>query len=82
MKRDCKAFIKEAKKFLFSDNYVGESQYYGFSAVAGHDFWLTRNRHGAGFWDGHWRDSAELTQIAHSYGEQHIEAYRKRLHVM
>jgi hypothetical protein len=23
---------------------------------AGHDFWLTRNRHGAGFWDGDWRE--------------------------
>lgn len=23
-------------------------------AQAGHDFWLTRNRHGAGFWDGDW----------------------------
>lgn len=21
---------------------------------AGHDFWLTRNHHGAGFWDGDW----------------------------
>lgn len=21
---------------------------------AGHDFWLTRNGHGAGFWDGDW----------------------------
>lgn len=23
-------------------------------ASAGHDFWLTRNGHGAGFWDGDW----------------------------
>ena len=37
----------------------------------GHDFWLTRNHHGAGFWD---RDLSNgrgeiLTQIAHSFGE-------------
>lgn len=35
----------------------------------GHDFWLTRNRHGAGFWDrglgelGTW-----LTEVAHAEG--------------
>jgi|TARA_R110000744_G_scaffold366338_1_gene475354 hypothetical protein len=23
----------------------------------GHDFWLTRNGHGAGFWDGDWNDA-------------------------
>lgn len=24
--------------------------------MAGHDFWLTRNGHGAGFWDGDWAE--------------------------
>ena len=36
---------------------------------AGHDFWLTRNGHGAGFWD---RDLGELgdrlSRAAHTYG--------------
>jgi hypothetical protein len=37
----------------------------------GHDFWLTRNRHGAGFWDrGYPKDIAtRLTNAAHAYGE-------------
>lgn len=26
----------------------------GNPEMAGHDFWLTRNGHGAGFWDGDW----------------------------
>jgi len=26
----------------------------GAIGAAGHDFWLTRNGHGAGFWDGDW----------------------------
>ena len=26
----------------------------GYMGNAGHDFWLTRNGHGAGFWDGNW----------------------------
>lgn len=36
----------------------------------GHDFWLTRNRHGAGFWDrGYAADlSRRLTEAAHAYG--------------
>ena len=36
----------------------------------GHDFWLTRNRHGAGFWDrGYGQLGDELTKWAHSFGE-------------
>lgn len=42
---------------------------------AGCDFWLTRNRHGAGYWDEGYRESAEinaaltrLTDAAHAYG--------------
>lgn len=36
-----------------------------------HDFWLTRNNHGSGFWDGEYCDSVTgelLTQIAESFG--------------
>lgn len=38
---------------------------------AGHDFWLTRNGHGAGFWDGDLPDALgdRLTQAAHGFGE-------------
>ena len=37
----------------------------------GHDFWLTRNHHGVGFWDrGYRQDIGDgLTKAAHSYGE-------------
>jgi hypothetical protein len=41
---------------------------------AGHDFWLTRNHHGAGFWDRsketYPRDpqGKRLTELAHAYG--------------
>lgn len=43
---------------------------------AGHDFWLTRNRHGSGFWDGDWpkRIGDELTRIAESFGEVDLYA--------
>ena len=37
---------------------------------AAYYFWLTRNRHGAGFWDTDWGNSgALLTKISHKYGE-------------
>lgn len=37
---------------------------------AGHDFWLTRNDHGAGFWDGDWPepDATALTKDSKTYG--------------
>lgn len=38
--------------------------------LAGHDFWLTRNGHGAGFWDGDWEDEIgkRLTEASDVYG--------------
>ena len=39
---------------------------------AGHDFWLTRNHHGTGFWDrGLGGRGDRLTKAAHVYGEVH-----------
>lgn len=40
---------------------------------AGHDFWLTRNRHGAGFWDRGLGDVGDrLTALAHTFGECNV----------
>lgn len=40
----------------------------------GHDLWLTRNHHGAGFWDGDYGDEGEaLTNSAHALGECNID---------
>lgn len=40
-------------------------------ARAGHDFWLTRNGHGAGFWDGDWPEDVgeRLTAASKAFGE-------------
>ncbi len=56
---DCAAFQSEAGEMIV-----------GVRSQAGHDFFLTRNRHGAGFWDGDWpaEDGEKLTQMAHNYG--------------
>ena len=41
------------------------------SDQAAHDLWLTRQGHGAGFWDGDWPEPAatRLSDIAHGMGE-------------
>lgn len=41
---------------------------------AGHDFWLTRNGHGAGFWDGDWPEPAatRLTDASKAFGEAYL----------
>jgi len=57
MVEDCEAFLTDHIEWVIDD-----------LARAGADFWLTRNRHGAGFWDGGWKHSRELTDAAHVYG--------------
>jgi len=61
----------------------GDGEEFSAEARAGHDFWLTRNHHGAGFWDGDWNISMPpdhegarrcrtvgdyLTEMSHPYG--------------
>ena len=60
MRADCEAFQRDHAADIAGD-----------LERAGHDFWLTRNRHGAGFWDGDWPDDLgqRLTQAAHAFGE-------------
>jgi hypothetical protein len=58
--------IADAEQFQ-KDN---QSRIAGNLRRAGHDFWLTRNRHGAGFWDGDWGNDGEfLTEVSHAWGE-------------
>lgn len=41
----------------------------------GHDFWLTRNGHGTGFWDRGYPDEIgdALTVAAHAFGEAYLD---------
>jgi hypothetical protein len=60
MRADCLAFMEQTETLIspLSDHVA-------------HDFWLTRNHHGAGFWDGDYPKSLgeELTKISHQFGE-------------
>lgn len=60
IEKDCKNFYAE-----FSDSWDDDEG-------AGGDFYLTRNGHGAGFWDGDYpKDIGNiLTDAAHVYGTQ------------
>ncbi len=66
--KDCKAFKAECRKAGLDLKKWGEAQ-------AGHDFWLTRNGHGAGFWDRGRKDGDALTKIAKSYGDAFVSIY-------
>ena len=63
LEKDCHSFM--------TNNY---SKIQNDLERAGHDFWLTSNRHGAGFWDGDWEKEIgqELTEEAHKYGERNF----------
>jgi len=56
---DCEAFQQD-----HAEDIGGELE------RAGHDFWLTRNGHGAGFWDGDWDEGIglRLTDASDVYG--------------
>ena len=48
---------------------------------AGHDFWLTRNGHGAGFWDRGLGELGErLSKAAKVYGEVYLYPHESQIH--
>ncbi len=62
MASDCAAFQRTNAALLEASGLGAEE--------AGHDFWLTRNRHGSGFWDEDIGDvGRQLTEVACACGE-------------
>lgn len=63
IREDCESFV--------SDNWM--SLHDLSPQQCGHDFWLTRNRHGAGFWDrGLGNLGNALTEECRPYGEVNL----------
>lgn len=66
---DCAAFqalpAMDDQTGVFADEHNERDR-----ADAGHDFWLTRNGHGVGFWDGDWPEpyASQLTDAAKAFG--------------
>lgn len=69
MIEDCKEF-QAAHADLIAAGSLHANNQWTAEEYAGHDFWLTREGHGAGFWDGAWPEPAAttLTDAAHAYG--------------
>lgn len=62
-KRECAEFLT-SNQTLLNETGRDDDEHHG------HDFWLTRNRHGAGFWDrGYGSVGERLTAAAHAWGE-------------
>lgn len=70
MRADCEAFIKANVLDFTSTRWTVE----GLAKQVGHDLWLTRNGHGAGFWDGDWPEpqASRLTEAAKAMGEVNL----------
>ncbi len=71
---DCARFQSEQGETISAAIETGEVRCgpdFDARERAGHDFWLTRNGHGAGFWDGDWPKpyADTLTQAAKAFGE-------------
>lgn len=81
-RRDCLNFQAQNKNDL--ERYYTEGTWYdGYSPqeCAGHDFFLTRNRHGAGFWDrGLGALGDKLAVAAHTFGETDVYMYQGKLY--
>ena len=74
MAADCKRFETECWDIISAAIETGEVSCgpdFDEWERAAHDFWLTRNGHGAGFWDGDWPEpyATQLTDAAHGFGE-------------
>lgn len=73
MAEDCTRFEQENAEALTNAIATGEvvcGPDFNEWENAAHNFWLTRNRHGAGFWDGDWPEpfAKQLTDAAHKFG--------------
>jgi hypothetical protein len=64
----CLQFVADAGSLLFTaEPWASDPE------QVGHDLWLTRNHHGAGFWDRGAGEAGEaLTVVAHAVGEQDV----------
>lgn len=87
-KEECKEFINRVIEQFGQEKAIELLTIPGgdLGYIAAHDFFLTRNRHGAGFWDKdeiYGNSEADiLTEICHSMGEAdcyHIKGVKSRL---
>lgn len=68
-----KQAIADCERFQLENWHALEAA--GTDSQNGHDFWLTRNGHGAGFWDRGYPDEVgkPLSKAARSFGEAYFD---------
>lgn len=67
------AFYNDCQKFQTENQELIDMEENQDNSTAGHDFWLTRNGHGVGFWDGDWPISGDkLTIASEKFGEVYL----------
>jgi hypothetical protein len=73
MVADCAKFQEENAELIIEDNYIRVTAY-SVEEMAGHDFWLTRQGSGCGYWDGDWEEEVgiKLTKAAKQFGEFYL----------
>ena len=74
MRVDCDKFYDDNEHLITDENCLTP---YDCDEQAGHDFWLTRNGHGTGFWDsGRWEPEAcdQLDKASKAFGEYYLFA--------
>lgn len=82
IKRQCLKFIEENSQLLAEYvTYIVPNEWNAWER-AGHDFALTRNGHGVGYWDRDYKDSTlnkdvdyigkELTEACRQWGEMNV----------
>lgn len=66
MREDCRKFATDNASIFAACIGQGKCDW----SLAGHDYWLTRNGHGCGFWDGDWpKEAGEALSKACRYHE-------------
>lgn len=72
--RDCEIFLDTYEEEIGEDN----------KSQAGHDFWLTRNGHGTGFWDREHiygkQEATILTNACKDFGEYNVVVHEGKLY--
>jgi len=73
--KDCDDFVAACQEAGLEDALFQNGH-----DTAGHDFWLTRNGHGAGFWDGDYgKEGDALNKIAKRFPEINLYANRGKV---
>jgi hypothetical protein len=72
---ECYSFFQQTEHLITDDNYASRlpSDVDSVFEIAGHDYCLTRNGHGAGFWDGDW--SNDIGEILSAFANEHPAIY-------